>query len=304
MAKTESFRSSGDERVRAAVAGPRPDGPRDDPVRSWVENRPTNGWMPRIDFRELWAYRELAFFLALRDLKLRYKQTFFGIAWAIFEPLGAALIFTIVFGRLAGLPSDGVPYAVFVFAGMVAWTYLARGVVAAADSLVEHRALVTNVYFPRLLAPAAAVLPGLVDLAVSLVLLGGFMVVYGVAPGVPLLLFPVWIVALIAVALGAGFWLSALNVLYRDVRYALGFLIQLWLFASPVVFPSSLVDGAWRYLYSANPVVGALDGLRWSLVGTPPPGREDLVSLGVGFVLLLGGIVYFQKVERRLADRV
>jgi lipopolysaccharide transport system permease protein len=273
-------------------------------AKAWIENRPSTGWLPRLDLGELWVYRELALFLALRDLKLRYKQTAFGVAWAIIQPLGAAAIFTIVFGRLAGLPSDGLPYAVFVFAGMIAWSYVSGAVGAAAESLVEHRGLVTNVYFPRLLAPIAAVLPGVVDLAISLVILVAFMVAYGVAPSAALVLLPVWIVGLVGASLAAGLWLSALNVLYRDVRYALAFLIQLWLFASPVVFPSSLVDGMWRYVYSINPLVGALDGFRWSLVGAPPPGREDVVSLAVGLLLLLTGVVYFQKVERRLGDHI
>jgi lipopolysaccharide transport system permease protein len=271
---------------------------------AWVENRPSTGWLPRLDLRELWAYRELALFLALRDLKLRYKQTAFGVAWAIIQPLGAAAIFTIVFGRLAGLPSDGLPYAVFVFAGMIAWSYVSSAVGAAAESLVEHRGLVTNVYFPRLLAPLAAVVPGVLDLVISLVILAAFMAAYGVAPSAALLLLPFWLVALVGTALAAGLWLSALNVLYRDVRYALGFLIQLWLFTSPIVFPSSLVDGDWNYVYSANPLVGALDGFRWSLLGAPAPGTEDLVSLGVGLLLFAGGIVYFRRVERRLGDRI
>ncbi len=286
----------GDARPASASVG--------SPVREWVESRPSTGWLPRLDVRELWAYRELALFLALRDLKLRYKQTAFGVAWAIIQPLGAAAIFTIVFGRLAGLPSDGLPYAVFVFAGMIAWSYVSSAVAAAAESLVEHRGLVTNVYFPRLLAPLAAVLPGLVDLAISLAILAVFMVAYGVVPSAALVLLPVWLAALVGTALLAGLWLSALNVLYRDVRYALGFLIQLWLFASPIVFPSSLVDGAWRYVYSANPLVGAIDGFRWSLLGAPPPGNEDLVSLGVGLLLFAGGVLYFGKFERRLGDRI
>ncbi len=303
MASTHSVRSARGEpaggrpaRSARASAGPLASG--------WVENRPSTRWSPRLDLRELWSYRELALFLAVRDLKLRYKQTAFGVAWAIIQPLGAAVIFTIVFGRLAGLPSDGLPYAVFVFAGMIAWSYVSGSMTAAADSLVEHRALVTTVYFPRLLAPLAAVLPGLVDLAISLAILAVFMAVYGVAPGAALLLMPVWLVALVAASFAAGLWLSALNVLYRDVRYALGFLIQLWLFASPIVFPSSLVDGDWRYVYSANPLVGVLDGFRWSLIGAPPPGREDVVSLAVGLLLLVTGAIYFRKVERRLGDRI
>lgn len=268
----------------------------------WTESRPPSGWLPRLDIAELWSYRELAFFLALRDLKLRYKQTVFGVSWAIIQPLAGVILFSIVLGRLAGLPSEGVPYPVFVFAGLSVWTYLSGAVGSAAESLVEHRDLVSKVYFPRVLAPLAAVLPGLVDFGISLLIVAVVMTFYGVAPGVALVLLPLWGVAMVLIALGAGLWLSALNVLYRDVRYALGFVLQLWFFASPVVFPSSLFEGSWRYVFAANPVVALLDGFRWSLAGTPPPGPEALVSLTTGLLLLGGGIVYFRSVERRLAD--
>jgi lipopolysaccharide transport system permease protein len=212
------------------------------------------------------------------------------------------VLFSVVFGRLAGLPSEGIPYPVFVFAGLTVWTYLSGAVGSAAESLVEHRDLVSKVYFPRVLAPLAAVLPGLVDFGISLLIVAIVMTFYGVAPGAALVLLPLWGVAMILIALGAGLWLSALNVLYRDVRYALGFVLQLWFFASPVVFPSSLFEGSWRYVFAANPVVALLDGFRWSLAGTPPPGPEALVSLATGLLLLGGGIVYFRSVERRLAD--
>jgi lipopolysaccharide transport system permease protein len=268
----------------------------------WTESRPSSGWLARLDIAELWSYRELAFFLALRDLKLRYKQTVFGVSWAIIQPLAGMVLFSVVFGRLAGLPSEGIPYPVFVFAGLTVWTYLSGAVGSAAESLVEHRDLVSKVYFPRLLAPLAAVLPGLVDFGISLLIVAIVMTFYGVAPGAALVLLPLWAVAMVLIALGAGLWLSALNVLYRDVRYALGFVLQLWFFASPVVFPSSLFEGSWRYVFAANPVVALLDGFRWSLAGTPPPGPEALVSLATGLLLLGGGIVYFRSVERRLAD--
>jgi lipopolysaccharide transport system permease protein len=270
---------------------------------AWSENRPPSG-LPRVDFAELLRYWELALFLAVRDLKLRYKQAVFGVAWAVIQPLAGVLIFTLVFGRLADLPSDGLPYAVFVYAGMVAWTYVSGSVGAAAESLVSNRGLVTNVYFPRLLAPLAALLPGLLDLLISFAILAVFMAAYGVAPGAPLALLPVWIAALAGVSLGAGLWLSALNVLYRDVRYVLAFVLQLWFFASPVVFPSSLVDGDWRYVFAANPMAGALDGFRWSLLDGPAPGAPDLVSLASGLVLVLTGLLYFQRVERRFGDAI
>lgn len=268
----------------------------------WVENRPTSGWLPRLDLRELWAYRQLTLVLALKDFKVRYKQTAFGIAWAVMQPLLGALIFSVFLGRLAGVPSDGIPYPVFVYAGLTIWVYFSTSVTAAAQSLVDNRELVTKVYFPRILAPLAAVFPGLVDFAVSLGIVAIFMAVYGVAPGLALVLLPAWVAAALGLALAVGLWLSALNVKYRDVRYALGFLIQVWLFASPVVFSSSLVDGAWRYVYALNPTVAVIDGFRWSLTGAPPPGPEALVSLAVGLIVFLGGAVYFSRVERGFAD--
>jgi lipopolysaccharide transport system permease protein len=270
----------------------------------WLENRPRGRWLPKVDLRELWFYRELALSLALRDLKVRYKQTALGVAWAVIQPLAGALIFSVVFGRLAKLPSDDIDYPVFVYAGLVVWLYFSGAIDAAAQSLIEHRDLVTKTYFPRVLAPFSAVLPGLLDFALSLLLLGAFMLVYGVSPAPAVVLLPLWTVALVLVALAGGLWLSALNALYRDVRYAVPFLIQLWLFASPVVYPSSLVEGGWRYLYAANPMAGLLDGFRWSLIGGPGPGREDLVSLGVCLALLAGGALYFQAVERELVDRI
>lgn len=270
----------------------------------WFENRPSEGRLPRLNLRELWFYRRLGYELAIRDLKVRYKQTFFGVAWAVLQPVVAAIIFSVVFGNLADVPSDGLPYAVFVYAGLTAWIYISTSVDAAARSLVEDRELVTKVYFPRLLAPFAALLPGLLDLAISLVILAILMIAYGVAPDLALLTLPLWMAGLVLIALGAGLWLSALNALYRDVRYALSFGIQLWLFVSPVVFPSSLVDDDWEYLFSLNPVAGAIDGFRWATIDAPPPGTEDLVSLVVTVLLLVSGAIYFRRTERVLADRI
>jgi lipopolysaccharide transport system permease protein len=270
----------------------------------WVENKPSRGWLPKWDLSELLAYRELALLLALRDLKLRYKQTFFGVAWAIIQPLAAMAIFAVVFGHLANVPSDGLPYPVFAFAGLAVWTYLSAAVAGAAESLAQHEALVTKVYFPRLLAPAAAVLPGLVDLGVSIVVLAVLMVAYGVAPTAALLLLPVWVIAAVAVALAVGVLLSALNVQYRDVRYALPFLLQLWLFASPVAYPSSLFHGFALYLYSLNPAVAVIDGFRWSLAGGPAPGAFALVSLASWAIIATVALVYFTGVEKRFADRI
>jgi lipopolysaccharide transport system permease protein len=268
----------------------------------WIENRAPSGWLPTLDLRELWSFRELAVVLAGRDLRVRYKQTVLGVAWAVLQPLVAAAIFTIVLGRLAGVPSDGLPYAVFVYSGLVIWTYFAGGLEGVSQSLVRDRDLVTRTYFPRILAPGAATIPGLVDLAVSLVVLGIMMAAYGVSPGLELVLLPFWVVAAMLVLLGAGLWLSALNVRYRDVRHTLTFLVQVWFFASPVVYPSSLVEGAWTYVYALNPMVAVIDGFRWSVVGTQAPGAPALVSLGVTAALLVSGVVYFLRAERRFAD--
>jgi lipopolysaccharide transport system permease protein len=242
--------------------------------------------------------------LAQRDLKVRYKQTVFGVAWVLIQPLVAAIIFTVVFGRLAGLPSEGLPYAVFVYSGLVLWSYFSAALDSVAQSLVQNRDLVTKTRFPALIAPLAFALPGLADLLVSLAVLGVVMAVYGVAPSVALVFLPGWIVACALVVLGAGLWLSALNVRYRDVRHTMTFLVQVWLFASPVVYASSLVEGGWRYVYALNPMVMVLDGFRWSLVNGPPPGPEALVSLGVLVLLLASGLVYFLRAERRFADLI
>jgi lipopolysaccharide transport system permease protein len=270
----------------------------------WTENRPSSGWFPRFDASELWSYREVALVLAVRNVKLRYKQTLLGVVWAILQPLAGVAIFTLLFGRLADIPSDGIPYPVFVYAGLSVWLYFANSANTAAESLAQYRELVTKVYFPRLLAPLAAVMPSLIDLAVSLMAVGVFMALFDVAPSVALVLLPVWILAAVATAFGAGVWLSALNVQYRDVRNMLAFLLQLWFFATPVVYASSLVDGNWRFLLAVNPMAGLLDGFRWSLIGAPAPGGSALVSLAVGAVMLVSGVVYFGRVERRFADLI
>jgi lipopolysaccharide transport system permease protein len=270
----------------------------------WTENRPSTGWFQGLDVGELLRYRELLLFFAVKELKVRYKQTLFGVGWAVLQPLVAMGIFTVVFGRFAGLPSDGLPYEVFVFAGLSVWLYLSNTIKTASESLVEDPSLVTKVYFPRMLAPAGAVLPALADLGVSLVVVAVLMVISGVAPGVGILLLPVWIVGAVLVGLGSGLWLSALNVLYRDIRSVVPFLVQVWLFASPVVFPSSLIDGFERYLLALNPLVGVLDGFRWSLLDAPAPPPEDLLSLASGILLLVSGMAYFRHSERQFADQI
>lgn len=252
--------------------------------------------------QEVFRCRNVAFILAGRDLKLRYRQTFMGSLWAILQPLSVAAVFSVFFGHLAHVSSDGIPYMAFVLAGAVCWNYVSGAVSEAALSLVNDRALVTKVYFPRVLAPMASILPGLVDFAVALVPLGVVMALQGVSVGPALILMPLWIVFLIAVASTAGLWLSALNARYRDVRYVLPLLLQLWLFVSPVIYPVSYVPHGWRYLYAINPLVGALSGFRWSVLGAPFPGTYLIVSAAalVFFACLAGA--YFHRAQQELAD--
>lgn len=270
----------------------------------WVENRPPSGWLPRTNWRELWAYRELGVAFALKTLRVRYKQTVFGAAWAVLQPVLAVILFTIVFGRLVGLPTDGIPYPVFNYAAMILWLYVSLSVTGAAQSLVENRDLVTKVYFPRPIAPVAAAMPGLVDLAIAFVLLIAMLGFYGVTPGWAVVLTPVWLLAASFVAVAVGIPLAALNVKYRDIRVALPTFLQLWLFASPVVYSSSLIEGAWKYVYALNPLSSVLNGFRWSIADGPPVGAEGLVSLAVVIILLVCGLVYFARAQRSFADVV
>ena len=260
--------------------------------------------LPRLGLRELWAYRDLALVLALRDLQLRYRQTLLGVAWVMIQPLAAMLIFALVFGRLAKLPSDGVPYTSFALAGLTVWTFVSTAVTAAATSLVENRDLVTKVYFPRMLAPVAAVLAATVELLIALVLLVPVLAIDGVVPPLQVLTLPLWILGAILLATGAGLWLSAANVLYRDVRYVLTFLLQAWLFISPVAYSSSLVHGGWKYVYNLNPAAGLIDGMRWALLNGPSPGPQLAVSVGSLLLLLVSGAVWFRTAERVFADTI
>ena len=282
---------------RVAAGGQREDGDRD-----WTEIRPPRHGLPRLGLAETWRYRDLGIVLAQRTLKLRYRQTLLGVAWALLQPLAGLMIFTLVFGRLAKLPSDGLPYPVFVYPAMCLWTYMSTSISAAATELPQNPHLLTRVYFPRILSPAAAVVPGLLDFTVALALTAILFVIYDVAPGPQILLLPVWIAAAAIIAFGVGTWLAAINVKYRDVRYVLPFLLQTWFFLSPMVFPSSLVSDDWRTLYALNPLVGLVDGLRWSLVGGAPLPTADIASLAAGVVIAVTGLYYFRSVESSFAD--
>ena len=263
--------------------------------------QPSSGWRA-LDLRELWRYRELMYFLAWRDVKVRYKQTALGAAWAVLQPVLAMLIFSVFFGRLAHIPSDGLPYPLFAFAGVLPWTYFANAATLSGGSLVANTNLVSKVYFPRLIVPIAAVLAGLIDLAIGFGILLVLLAAFRVAPGPQLLLVPLFVLLAIATALGVGIWLSALDVQYRDVRYAIPFLIQVWLFATPVVYPASLVPENYRALLGLNPMAGVVEGFRWALLGTAPPGSLLLVSVAVVAALLLSAVFYFRRMERTFAD--
>ena len=258
-----------------------------------------------IGWRDLWAYRDVLYFLTWRDIKVRYKQTAVGAAWAILQPLLTMIVFSIFFGALAKVPSGGVPYPVFSYVALVPWTFFANSVTQASNSLVDEQAILTKVYFPRLLVPTAAVLAGLADVAIAFVVLVGLLLVYGIAPTATVLVVPLLIAFVAIAALAVSLWLSALNVRYRDVRYTLPFLVSVWLFASPVAYPSSLVPESWRLIYGLNPMVGVVDGFRWALLGdAKAPGVSLLVSVGMVALLFTGGLIYFRRMERSFADAV
>ena len=266
--------------------------------------RPSKGWRA-LNFREIWEYRELLYFLVWRDVKVRYKQTALGAAWAILQPLLATVIFTVFFGRLANIPSDGVPYPLFAFTAMLPWQIFAHALGESGNSLVANQHLITKVYFPRVLIPTAAVLAGLVDFAIAILELLAMLVYYGVMPGLAILTLPLFMVLSVATALAVGLWLSALNVKYRDVRYTLPFLTQIWFFLTPVVYPSSQLPEPWRTLYGLNPMAGVVEGFRWAMLGVEPGSTSlMIVSVLTVAVLLVGGMLYFRRVERTFADVV
>jgi lipopolysaccharide transport system permease protein len=255
--------------------------------------------------RELWEYRELLYFLVWRDIKVRYKQTVLGAAWAIIQPVFMMVVFSLFFGRLAKVPSDGIPYPIFVYCALLPWQLFAHSLTESSNSLVANERLITKVYFPRLLVPISSILGGLVDFVIAFFILLLMMVGYGIRPTWAIAVLPGFILLAMASALGVGLWLSALNVRYRDVRYTLGFLIQFWLLATPVAYPSSLIPGRWRALYGLNPMAGVVEGFRWALLGkNEAPGALLAVSVVVVILILIGGLYYFRRMEAEFADVV
>jgi lipopolysaccharide transport system permease protein len=268
--------------------------------------RPTPGWRA-VNLRELWQFRELLWFLALRDIKVRYKQTLLGIAWAVIQPLLAMVLFSIFFGRLGGFDQKtaGVPYPLSVFCALVPWQLFSYALTQSSNSVVSEQRLLTKVYFPRLIIPIAPTLSALVDFGISFLLLVGLMIYYRVVPGAAVLALPFFVLFALLAALAVGLWLSAFNAIYRDVRYTIPFLTQFWLFATPIAYPSSIVPERWQWLYGLNPMVGVVEGFRWALLGSAAPSLPAVTSscLMVG-VLLVGGLYYFRRMEKTFADVV
>src|ERR1700726_3544648 len=269
-----------------------------------VRIEPPHGWL-ELRLAEVWEYRELLFFFIWRDVKIRYAQTVIGVSWVFLQPLMTMGVFTIFFGRLAKLPSQGLPYPVFYFAALVPWTYFSQALSNCTNIVVDNQNVITKVYFPRLILPIAAVLSGLVDFAIGLGVMVVLTLSFGIHPPATVLLLPVLIVLAVLTALGVGLWTSALNALYRDVRAVMPFVVQFWLLASPVAYPSSLVPARWRWLYGLNPMAGVIDGFRWALTGHgQPPGSAMLASTVMVGLVLAGGLFFFQRMETTIADRV
>jgi len=256
-----------------------------------------------LHWRELWQHRELLFFLTWRDVKVRYKQTVLGVAWAILQPLAIALALTAFLGRVIHVPPNGLPYPVFAYSGMVIWQFFAQALIESSNSVVTNERLISKVYFPRLFVPVSAVLASLLDFFISLLVLALFLAYFRAAPSVTVVLFPLFVVPAVLSSLGVGLWLSALNVKFRDVRYTVNFLVQFWFLATPIAYPASVVPERWRLLYDLNPMVGAVDGFRWALRNQGVfPAQSLVLSSAISLALLISGFYYFRRTEDTFAD--
>jgi len=265
---------------------------------------PSHGWVS-LKLHELWEYRELLYFLTWRDIKVRYKQTVLGAAWAIIQPFFTMVVFSLFFGRLAKIPSDGIPYPIFAFAALVPWTFFAHGLTMSSNSLVGSANLIKKVYFSRLVIPISSVTSGAVDFVLAFSVLLGMMVFYNIIPTVNVIWLPFLLILAFATSLGVGLWFSAMNVQFRDVRYTVPFLTQFWLFATPIAYPSSLLSEPWRTIYGINPMVGVVEGFRWALLGTDTaPGPVIAASSLAALIILITGAFYFRRMEKTFADVV
>lgn len=266
--------------------------------------QPSHGWVG-LNLQKLWQYRELLYFLSWRDVKVRYKQTALGAAWAVVQPFMTMLVFSLFFGKLGKMPSDGVPYPLFAYTALVPWTLFANALTQSSNSLVQNANLLKKVYFPRLVMPISSVISGAVDFLCASLALAALMLFYGVFPTGNIIWLPFLLILAFATALGVGFWMSAINVQFRDVRHAMPFLTQFWLFATPIAYPSSLLSEPWRTIYGINPMVGVVEGFRWALIGTATaPGPMLLVSAVAALIVMVSGAYYFRRMERTFADTV
>jgi len=266
--------------------------------------KPSTGWAA-LNLRDLWLYRELIFFMTWRDLKVRYKQTLLGASWAILKPFLTMVVFSIFFGNLAKVPSDGVPYPIFSYTALIPWTLFSKALQDASRSLVANSHMITKVYFPRMILPLSSVIAGVVDFFIAFIVLLGMMVFFHIIPTAKIWVLPFFLLLALITAVGVGLWLSALNVLFRDINYILPFLTQFWMYLTPIAYPSSMVPLKWRVIYALNPMVGVVDGFRWALLGTgQPPGVVAMVSSIVALLLLISGMFFFRRMERLFADMV
>ena len=266
--------------------------------------KPSRGWAA-LNLKDLWIYRELVFFMTWRDLKVRYKQTLLGASWAVLQPFLTMVVFSIFFGGLAKVPSDNVPYPIFSFTALLPWTLFSKALLDASKSLVSSSHIITKIYFPRIILPLASILAGIVDFFIAFVVLLGMMVFYKIVPTVNIWTLPFFLLLALVTALGVGLWLSALNVLYRDINYATHFITQFWMFITPIAYSSTMIPDKWKLIYSLNPMAGVVNGFRWALLGIGEgPGADLLVSVVVSFVLLISGLIYFKRTERLFADMV